>query len=109
MLRKIATDQEIAKINSAVLRYTKPTNMTTRQYPEDLHAKPCKVADVYDESTLNDIFIKGVDFTICHRVRKYWAMQPHVDLNNIAFKPQSLLAIQKNSAKPASFGNHAAQ
>lgn len=56
-----------------------------------------KVADVHEESALNDIFTKGVDFTICHSLREYWATYQHIDVTNIVFKTQSMLAIQKGS------------
>lgn len=64
---------------------------------------------VYDKSTLNDIFIKAIDSPICHSLFDYWAINPHADERDIAFKAQSLQPIQKCSAKPGSFGNHAAQ
>lgn len=80
-------------MDSALLRYTQPSNMTLIQYADDLFAKLCKVADVYDESILDDIFIKGVEAYICHSLKKFWACSPQSDLADIAFLVQQLLAI----------------
>lgn len=48
LLKKVANGQAIAETNSAILRYTQPTSMTLMQYAEDLYAKLCKAADVFD-------------------------------------------------------------
>lgn len=58
-------------MDSAILRYKQPANMTSMQYAEDLNAKSWKVTDVYDESMLNDIFIEEVDPSICHSLWEY--------------------------------------
>lgn len=57
LLKKFASDQAIANINSTIFRYTQLTKMIFMQYSDDLFAKSRKVADVCDESTLNDIII----------------------------------------------------
>lgn len=69
-----------------ILHYTQPTSMTLKQYADDLYAKSCKVADVYDESTLNNSVVEGVDIFSCHSPRKCWASSLQVDVTNIAFK-----------------------
>lgn len=61
LVMKSASDQARAKMDFANLRYTQQNSMSPMQYAEDLCAKSCKLADVYDESTRNDIFIKSVD------------------------------------------------
>lgn len=38
--------------------------MTYMQYAGDFYAKSCQVAEVYDEFTLNNIFIKDFDSSI---------------------------------------------
>lgn len=43
--------------------------MTPQQYGGDVIAMSCKVADVYNEGTLNDVFIEGVDPCIRHSLR----------------------------------------
>lgn len=62
-----------------------PSGMTPQQYANDLIAKLCKVADVYDESTLNDVFIEGVDASIQQSLRNFRVTNPHSDLTDIAF------------------------
>lgn len=69
--------------------------MTPRQYADDLVAKPCKVAGVYNEGPLNDVFIKGVDACICHSLRHYWVQNPQKDLTDIALLAKSFLSIRK--------------
>lgn len=76
-----------------------PSNMTLKQYTDDLFAESCKVADVYDDSTLKDVFIKGVDPSIKHSLRIYCATNSQVDLTDFAFQTRSLLSIQKKSGK----------
>lgn len=58
--------------DAAILRYMLPTNMFPLKYAEDLVAKSCKVTDVYEQETLNDVFIEGVDESIHHSLRNYW-------------------------------------
>lgn len=57
--------------------------------------KSCRVADVYDESTFNVFFIKGVNPFSFHCFRKYWTTHLQADGTDIAFKAQSLLIVQK--------------
>lgn len=86
-------------MNSTISRYSQLASATPMQYAEDLYVKLCKVADVYDELTANNIFIKRVDLSICVslRNRKYSPTNLKVDLAYIAFKAQVQLAIQKES------------
>lgn len=64
--------------------------MTPMQYADYLNEYSCKVTDVYDKATLNDIFIEGVDPSIFQSLWKYWATHPQVYVTVIAFKAQSL-------------------
>lgn len=80
--------------------------MSPMPYADDLYAKFCKLTDVYNKSTLNKIFIVGVDLSICQRLREYWATHPQTDVTDTAFKAQSLLGIQKGATKPANTNNH---
>lgn len=48
-LKKYATDQAIAEYDAVILRNMQPASMTAQQYADDLVAKLCKVADVFDE------------------------------------------------------------
>lgn len=94
-------------MDTAILRYTQSGSMTPIQFASGLYDKSCKVADVYYESILNDIFIKGVNSSNCHSLWEYWgAPNPQADLTDIAFKAQLQLAIQKGSTKPSHTGNH---
>lgn len=95
LLKNFATHQTVAKMNSTILRHTQPSSMSQTQNAVDLYVKSCKAADVYDGSTLNDIFIEGVDFSICHSHGKCWVSNPQAELSDIAFKTQPLLVIQK--------------
>lgn len=46
--------------------------MNTTPHADDLYVKFCKVADVNDESTINDISIEGDVLSVCHSFREYW-------------------------------------
>lgn len=82
--------------------------MTLKSYAESLYEKSYKIAEVYDEATLNDFLIERVDPSICLSLQKYWATHQHADVINIAFMAQSLLAMQKGPAKPANSNDQAA-
>lgn len=99
LLKKSSNDQATAEMNFKFVSHTQPTNMTLMQYADAFSAKSCKVADVYDESTLNNISIEKVVSSICNSLRKYWVFSPQTGLSNIALKEQSLLAIQNERAK----------
>lgn len=75
--------------------------MTPKQYADGLTANLFKAADVYDEGTLNDGLIEGVDELIRHSLRNYWATNQQADLSETAFHAKSLMEIQKES------GHHA--
>lgn len=42
-------------MNPTISRYTNPFSISQTQYADALYAKPCKAANVYKGSTLNDI------------------------------------------------------
>lgn len=73
--------------------------MTPQQYADDLIATSWKVADLYDISTLNDVFIEIVDASIWHSLRNYWPTNSYADFTDFAFQAESLLSIQKGSGK----------
>lgn len=99
LLKKFTNGQAIAGLDFSISRHSQASSTNTMQYAENLYAKSCKVADVYDESTLNGILVCGVDSAICHCLSNYWVSKPEANLTNIAFKALLLLAIQKGSAK----------
>lgn len=82
--------------------------MAVIQYDDDLYTKSCSAADLYDNSTLTNIFIQVVGFSKCHSLGKYGAMHPH-EVTDIASKAQLLPAIQNNSVKQSFPSIHAAQ
>lgn len=55
LFKKIATDQAIIEFDAAILWYMQPLNMTPQQYADGLVAKSFKVANIYDEGSLNDV------------------------------------------------------
>lgn len=90
-----------------VFCYIQPAHMTTMQHSNDLYARTCKVAVVYYDSTPKNIFIKGVDPSICRSLKEHYATHPLSDVTDIAYKAQSLLPIQKGATKPAITNNQA--
>lgn len=81
-----------------------PAKVTPQQYADDLVASSCKVVDVHDEWSGYDLFIEGVDQSICNTLSQYWAQNLQVDLADIVFKAELLRSIQK-SAKITSTTN----
>lgn len=77
------------------------SSITSQQYGDNIIAKSCKVADVYDESTLKGVFIELVDSSIRHSFRNNWTTHPEADLTEIAFQVESLLPIEKGSGNPS--------
>lgn len=69
--KKFPIDQAIADMNYTILRYTQSANMTPMQYEDDLYSKSCKVADIYEESTLKDNSIERFDSSFCHCLPNY--------------------------------------
>lgn len=57
-------DQASVKYGALILRYNQPSGVTAQHYADDIIAKPCKVGDVYDDSTFNDVFIERVDSSV---------------------------------------------
>lgn len=85
--------------------YTQPPSLPPTKYADALYARSCKLADVYDEAALNDIFIEIIDSSICHSVWKYWASTSQADLTDVALKAQSPLAILNGRTKSTHAGN----
>lgn len=75
-LKKLVTDLVIAKFDAAILWYMQLANITSQEYADYLVAKSCKVADVYDEGKLNDVFIERVISSIGEILRNYQAQKP---------------------------------
>lgn len=84
LIKKDATHDAITEYDIVILRYVQPDNTNSQQYDDDLVAKLCKIADVYDEGILNDVFIEGVYKFICHSLYHNWETSK-ADLTDIAF------------------------
>lgn len=55
------------------------------QYGDDLYAKSCKAADVYNESRIKQIFINGVNSSIFDDKQEHWATHQHAVMTDIGF------------------------
>lgn len=86
LFKTFVTSQAVAEYDASILRNKQTSSLTTQQYTDDTIAKSCKVVDVYDESTLNDVILKGIDPSIRHSLRNYWATNPQVDLTDMLFQ-----------------------
>lgn len=64
VLKKHGTDQTIAEQGAEISYFFYSSAVTPQQYSEDLTVKSCKVAEVYVEANLNDVFIEGVNALI---------------------------------------------
>lgn len=56
-------------MDSAILRYTQLAYLACIQYSDGLYAKSCKVPEVYNKLTLNNIIIEEVDSFISQTAR----------------------------------------
>lgn len=72
LLNECMSDQAIVEIDTALPHYVHPSNTTPNEYADALVPTSFKVADGYDESTVNDVIIEGFDASIRNRLRKYW-------------------------------------
>lgn len=108
LLNKFANDRARFEIDFAIMRCSQLAHKTPMRYGGDPYSKACKIADVYDKSTLYKFFIEAFAPCICHSFLKYWVSHPHADVIDTAFMVKSLLAIQKGATKPNKTGSLAA-
>lgn len=99
LLKEYTTGHAFAEYEGTILRYMQPANMIPRQYVGSPIGKSGTVANVYDECTLNDVFIEGGDQSIRHSLQNYWVTDPQADLTDIASQAETLLSIQKGSGQ----------
>lgn len=59
--KSFAVDQAVAKYDASNVWYKQPPRMILQQYADAAIAKSSKVPDAYDESTIIDVFVKGLD------------------------------------------------
>lgn len=85
LLTKYDEDKSLAGYDAAILVYLQPAKITHQQHTDGLFAKGCTVADVYVDKTQEDIFIEGVDASICHSLVHYWAQNLQAELVDIEF------------------------
>lgn len=93
--KKYAREKALAENDAAIVRYVEPPNLTRQQNADISSVNSCKLADIYSESTLNDVFIKGFDASIRDSLHNYWATNSQVELMDIAFQAKLLLSIPK--------------
>lgn len=71
--------------------------MTPQQFADDLVAKSCKTAKIYDKSIFESDFIKGESPSLRCILCNYQASHPKADSTDIAFHAAYLFAIQAES------------
>lgn len=74
-----------------------PALMTFQQFANGLIAKSCKVVDLYNKSTLNDVLIGGVDGSTSYSLQHSLPPHPLADLGDISFQAYSVLSIQNGT------------
>lgn len=99
LLKKYETEQAIAKYDGTISQYLQPASKGPQQYADEQFAKYWMLAEVYDESILNDAFLEEVVQSIQHSWQNYWAKNPRADSTDIAFQVKSLFAIQNRSGR----------
>lgn len=58
LLNKYALDQATSEYDAAIFCYMLQAKLNSQQYANDLTAKSCKEAEVYDKECLNDVLIE---------------------------------------------------
>lgn len=97
--KKYATDQVITKYDTAIQCNVQPSSIKPHLDLDDLFDNYCMVANVYDEGTLNEVLVEGVDPSFRHTLRNCCATNSHADRRDIAFRAELLLFIQMGSEK----------
>lgn len=75
--------------------------MTRQQLADDLIARKCKVADVYNKSMLNNVHIESFYASLRRCLRNNWLTKPLPNLIHIAFPAEFKLSIQKEPKNAA--------
>lgn len=70
LLRKYATNEAIAGIESKITRFVQPSGMSLSQCAKELVPNTLRCDDVYDEHGCSKIFIKSLDALIRYSRRK---------------------------------------
>lgn len=70
----------VTEYDASIVRYMKPLGLTPHQYADCIIATSCKVADLYDKSTLNDVSIQMVNSSFRRNLRNVWVTLTQVDL-----------------------------
>lgn len=96
LLEKYKTDQATAESNELIMRYAPLVNKAPQQCADDFIAKACKIADLYDESTVNVVFIGCFDASVGQNLPNHWAKSSKAVSTDISFQTESLLYIQKD-------------
>lgn len=78
--------RQIADYDTIISWNILPSSMSSQRCAEDLIAKSWKIADMYDEGTSIDAFIKGIDASIRRKRCNYWAFSLPVNVTEIAFQ-----------------------
>lgn len=86
LLKTIFAHQAVADYDTSILRYMHPSIITPTQCAYNVIARACKVAIIYGNNTLNDVFIEGVDSSIRRSICNHWAVHAHADLMDNAFR-----------------------
>lgn len=90
LLKKYATGKHITETTPDISHVAQPSRMKPFQYAEEVVAKTLQCEDVYEECTLNEIFIEGLDTSIRHCMRYYLEKNKHTNFHGLAFHTTSL-------------------
>lgn len=61
---KYATDQVIVKYDAAIFHCPQQRNKTPLRSADNFNGTSCQVPDIYNDRTLNNVFIEDIDATI---------------------------------------------
>lgn len=81
--------------------------MNLNNYALDPLAKSCKVASIFDDSSLNNVFMEGVPISIRHSLHNYWETnsmkihEAHSVLVGIAFTVAEKIGKNQRSKNPS--------
>lgn len=89
--------EPLPKLTPQYFWFMQPSNKTSQLYPDDTVGKSFTGAYVCCKEILTEVFMEKVDSFECYNWQNYWALNPQVDLTDMAFQRELSLTIPKGA------------
>lgn len=91
LLKNHAANEVIAKKEFDITRFAEPSGMQPSQYAEELATRTLRRGGVFEQYTLTERFIEGLDAPIRHSMCEYWGGMKRANLHDLVVHTTSLL------------------